>query len=80
MQWTRRHTFFADQAVVPVVGVVGISRNRTSSVAYDSEIKFYQRISFRIQANISQEWRYSLPRNSWPNLPMCPELFDIRDK
>lgn len=36
------HTLFADQAIVSVVGVVGITRNCAAAVSYGLEIEFYQ--------------------------------------
>lgn len=36
----RMLTFFANQAIISVVGVVCISRDRASTIANDSEIEF----------------------------------------
>lgn len=41
----RKLTLFPDQAVVAVVGVVGISRNSTSTITDDSEVEFWMLVS-----------------------------------
>ena len=67
-------TLFPDQAVIAVVRVVGIPRNRTSSIADDSEIELYQDDLVRLRGSLETERRGHPPRNSWPNRPECPEL------
>jgi hypothetical protein len=39
-----RRTLFANERVIAVVGVVGISCNRASTVADDSEVKFFRAV------------------------------------
>jgi hypothetical protein len=68
-----RLTLFADQRVVAVVGVVGISCGRTAAIANHSEVKLCELVS---KSESERQMRF-VPRNSCPNLPEWPELVTI---
>lgn len=65
-------TLLPDEAVVPVVGVVGVSRDGAGAVPDDPKVEFCDHVSRNPprQSTVDHE-----PRNSWPNLPECPELY-----
>ena len=66
-------TFFPNHWVVSVVGVVCISQQCTSTVALGFNIELCTSRQPKLKPNALLTVR-NIPKNSWPNLPECPEL------
>lgn len=65
-------TLLPDEAVVPVVGVVGVSRDRAGAIPDNPKVELCDHVSQRPRPRGTVDHE---PRNSWPNLPECPELY-----
>lgn len=68
------HTLFANEGVIPVVGIICVSSRCTSSIAKDSEIKFCEQAISLSSIDIYTFLYGFSPRNSCPCRPWWPEL------
>lgn len=73
-KFERYHTFFPNEAVISVIGIVRVSCDRTSPISHNSEVEFYHLL---VRSLDGRRKGIQLPRNSWPNRPICPELSQI---
>lgn len=68
-------TLFANETVIPVIGVVCVPRDGAASIAYDSEVELCRdnAVSYPKSEGVGRPWRRGkhnyTPRNSWPKRP-----------
>lgn len=71
------HTLFANERVIAVVRVIGITGRCTGPITKDAEVELLREVSIQFW---SRRWRIVVivPKNSWPWRPECPELESVR--
>jgi hypothetical protein len=69
-------TLFPDQAVISIIRVVRVSRDRTTTVADYSEVELWLCRRQQLDSGLENGGSscFCAPRNSWPKRPMWPEL------